>query len=40
VDTVGEVLKAILDLLWLLDYYSGNEWALKHVRSGTRSGLK
>ena len=40
VDTVGEVLKAIHDLLWLLDFYSGNEWALKYVRPDTRSRLK
>jgi hypothetical protein len=27
-----ELLFNILDLLWLLDYYGGHEWALHHVR--------
>jgi hypothetical protein len=27
-----DLLLNILDLLWLLDYYSGHEWALDHVR--------
>lgn len=38
-DAVERLLKAIRDVLWLLDYYSGNEWALQFVREETRNAL-
>jgi hypothetical protein len=34
-----EALLAIEDVLWQLDYYSGHDWALKHMRSVTRQAL-
>jgi len=39
VDDVEEILVAISDVLWLLDYYSGHEWALAFMRPNTRSQL-
>jgi hypothetical protein len=39
VDDVEEILIGISDVLWLLDYYSGHEWALAFVRPNTRSQL-
>jgi hypothetical protein len=36
---VEEILDAVRDLLWLLDYYAGYEWALGFVRSSTRKEL-
>jgi hypothetical protein len=38
--TVEEILRAVHDLLWLLDYYSGHEWALDHLRPEARSALQ
>jgi hypothetical protein len=35
-DTVDEVLDAVRDVLWLLDYYCGSDWALQFVRPDTR----
>jgi hypothetical protein len=34
-----EILRAVRDLLWLLDYYSGNKWALDYLRQETRQAL-
>lgn len=36
-DTLEEVLQAVKDVLWLLDYYRGDEWALEHVRPEVRT---
>lgn len=38
-DTVREVLGAVKDLLWLLDYYTGNAWALEHLSRKSRVEL-
>lgn len=35
-DAVEEILLAVRDLLWLIDYYCGHEWALKYIRAETR----
>lgn len=32
-------LRAVEDVLWLLDYYAGREWALRHLRRETRVAL-
>jgi hypothetical protein len=37
--TVDELLVAVSDLIWLIDYYCGYEWALDYVSSETRSQL-
>jgi len=34
-----ERLLAIRDVLWLLDYYRGHEWALEYVREETRAAM-
>jgi hypothetical protein len=38
-DTLEEMLIAIRDVLWMLDYYGGATWALSHVSPLTRTGL-
>ncbi|HEX9798920.1 MAG TPA: hypothetical protein VGC00_02005 [Thermoanaerobaculia bacterium] len=38
-ETVNEVLFAVQDLLWLLEFYAGCEWALGLVRRDTRNAL-
>lgn len=38
-DTVEEILLAVQDLLWLIDYYCGREWALTYIRAETRSDM-
>jgi hypothetical protein len=38
-ETLGEVLGAISDTLWLLDYYSGATWALEHISPQVRAEL-
>lgn len=38
-DTVEEVLLAVRDVLWLLDYYGGIEWACEHVSDKTRATM-
>lgn len=38
-DDVQEILRAVHDVLLLLDYYSGYEWALGFVRDTTKSQL-
>jgi hypothetical protein len=35
-----EILLAVKDLLWILDYYCGHIWALEHVRRETRNALE
>lgn len=39
IDEVQEILRAVHDVLLLLDYYSGYEWALIFVSDATRSQL-
>ena len=35
-----ELLRAVRDLLWLLDYYGGNVWALEYIRHDTLNALR
>jgi len=35
-----ELLAAVSDLLYLLDYYNGHEWALRHVSADTLDQLR
>jgi hypothetical protein len=39
VEKVEEILQAVHDLLWLIDFYSGSEWALAFLRPETRNHL-
>lgn len=39
IEEVEEILRAVHDLLWLIDFYSGSEWALGFLRPETRAGL-
>jgi hypothetical protein len=39
-ETLEEILLAVHDVLWILDYCSGFEWALEHVRPGIRKFLE
>jgi hypothetical protein len=36
---VERVLDAVADVLWMCDYYVGNEWALQHMSHDTRTAL-
>ena len=38
-ETVEQILFAVRDVLWLLDYYRGFEWAYDHIRDETKSLL-
>ncbi len=38
--TLEEILLAIHDVLWILDYCSGFDWALEHVRPDIRKFLE
>jgi len=38
-DTVEEILRAVRDVLWLLDYYRGFEWALDNLTGETMTAL-
>lgn len=38
-ETLNERLNAIRDVLWLLDYYRGFEWAFEHIREETKQDL-
>jgi hypothetical protein len=38
-DTVESILLTVRDYLWLVDYYSGEEWALKHIRAEVQQKL-
>ncbi len=35
-----ELLLSVLDLLYLLDYYCGYEWAINNIRSETLEAMK
>lgn len=39
VEVVEEILRAVQDLLWLMDYYSGAEWALNYLSPDSRAKL-
>lgn len=39
IEDVEEILQAVHDLLWLIDFYSGSEWALSFLRPETRNEL-
>ncbi len=39
-DSIEEVLLAVHDLLYILDYYCGHEWALEHLSKATKRELK
>jgi hypothetical protein len=39
-DTVDEVLQAVRDLLWFMDYYCGHERAMRSLRHETRNALE
>jgi len=38
-ETLKGTLTAVRDLLWLLDYYGGQTWALAHLSSATRDAF-
>jgi len=38
-DEVNEILLAVLDVLWMLDYYRGLNWALENMRPEIRGEL-
>jgi len=38
-DSLEEMLIAIKDVLWMLDFYGGATWAISHVSPLTRTGL-
>jgi len=38
-DTVDEILRAVRDVLWLLDYYRGFEWAIDNLSGETVTAL-
>jgi hypothetical protein len=40
IDDVEEILRAVQDLLWIIDFYSGSEWALGFLRPETRAQLE
>ncbi len=39
-ESVESILLAIRDLLWLIDYYCGHEWALNYIREETLAEMK
>ena len=39
-EELAEIIAAIRDTLWLLDYYCGNAWALGYVRESTRKQIE
>ncbi len=40
IDFLDKLFPAIEDLLWLLDYYSGFDWAMDHIRPETKTKLE
>ncbi|MBU2626467.1 MAG: hypothetical protein KKG33_12980 [candidate division Zixibacteria bacterium] len=38
-ETVDDILVAVRDLLYLLDYYCGHDWAIRHLSSGCKGEL-
>ncbi len=39
-DTVKEILEAVQDILWLLDYYCGNSWTIRFLSDATKSEMQ
>lgn len=39
-DNVEEILQAIQDVLWLMDFYSGSEWAFEYISPKTKEFLQ
>ncbi len=39
-ETIKEILLAVSDVLWLLDYYRGFEWAHEHIRDETKTKIQ
>ncbi|MCQ8127386.1 hypothetical protein [Methylomonas rivi] len=39
-ETLDQILEAIQDTLWLLDYYSGHSWAYNHISESTKHEIK
>jgi hypothetical protein len=39
IEDVEEILRAVQDVLWLVDYYSGSQWALGFLRAKTNAEL-
>jgi len=39
-ETLDQILEAISDTLWLLDYYCGHLWAYSHIAESTRQELE
>jgi hypothetical protein len=39
-ETLRDILWAVRDLLWLLDYYSGHQWAWEYIRASTRRSME
>jgi hypothetical protein len=38
-NSLEEILLSIKDLLWLIDYYAGYDWAIEHLRDETKVQL-
>jgi hypothetical protein len=38
-DDVERVVNAVSDLLWLFDYYAGEDWAVQHLRVSVQAEL-
>lgn len=39
-DTIDEILEAVRDIMWLLDYYCGHSWAYQFISEETRTQLE
>ena len=39
-ETIDEVLSAVQDVIWLLDFCSGHDWALEYVSGNTKNYIK
>lgn len=39
-ERIKQIFSAVKDILWLLDYYSGHEWAYKYISAKTRQSLE
>lgn len=39
-DTLDQILEAVRDIMWLLDYYCGHSWAYKFISEETRARLE
>lgn len=39
-EKLDRILRAVSDLLWILDFYQGHEWAIHNVQPGVLTGWK